>query len=350
MIDQISHYWHSQTLRLACVYLAIVMSMALIFSVVVYNVSASHIEDRTMFFEQNNLGVFEPSGKVDSRYDLEYAKKDLVSKLVLINGIILIFGGAISLVLARWTLDPIEKNVEAQTRFVSDASHELRTPLAAIQTTNEVALRRKKISEKEARRIINSNLEDVQRLQRMTSMLLQIVNSDRVINSAPTEVRMIVSRSLSDIAPKAIEKKITINDQLSGDFALAEEESASQAITILLDNAVKYSNRKDEITVSSKKRRSQIVISIQDNGPGISKEDQKKIFSRFYRTDEARARDGSGGYGLGLEIAQKIAELHGGSIELRSSPGKGSTFSLVLPLAKAKTSRSQSKDTESESN
>lgn len=110
-------------------------------------------------------------------------------------------------------------------------------------------------------------------------------------------------------------------------------------MTILLDNAVKYSSDKSNVTLtSSKYKRSLVRISVKDEGIGISRTDQDKIFNRFYRSDEARSRDDNGGYGLGLEIARNIAERHGGSIELKSRVGSGSTFSLVLPASKLKKS------------
>lgn len=140
------------------------------------------------------------------------------------------------------------------------------------------------------------------------------------------------------MAPYAVERGITIDDQTKNKLVLADMASATQALTILLDNAVKYSPPKQTVKLTTKKlRRGSWAIAVEDNGPGIDKDEQKKIFSRFYRSDKARSRhQDSGGYGLGLEIAQMIARRHGGTIELKSTPGQGSTFSLVLPSARAK--------------
>ncbi len=242
--------------------------------------------------------------------------------------------GRLVLFWRRWTLEPIERSIEAQTRFVSDASHELRTPLTAIQATNEVALRRKKLTLADAKDVIQSNLDDVLRLQRMSSMLLELAGNDHELFVAPTGVHDIVSVALTNVAAGADGKNIDIDDQTKNDMVMADAESAGQALTILLDNAIKYSPEGEQIKVHSQKKRSTVEISVTDNGPGIKREEQKKIFDRFYRSDEARTHNENAGYGLGLEIAQKIAKSHGGSIELVSTPGKGSTFSLVLQSAK----------------
>ncbi len=123
-------------------------------------------------------------------------------------------------------------------------------------------------------------------------------------------------------------------------MVLADVDSATQALTILLDNAIKYSPKHETIILKSERlRRGMWAISVQDRGPGIPKDEQKRIFTRFYRVDSSRTSGESSGYGLGLEIAQMIAKRHSGAIELKSVPGKGSTFSLVLPSSREKSNK-----------
>lgn len=340
MIEQISEFWRSQTSRLMLVYLSIIMVMSISYSVVIYFTSANQLERQLPSDSVISESQLAPMSQVSEylRMLISESKQEMVVRLYVLNLIMLIFGTAFSFMLARWTLDPIERNVEAQTRFVSDASHELRTPLTAIQTSNEVALRKKKLTLKEARTVIEQNLADVDRLQRLTTTMLELLADDRPLDLQPTSIHDIVSRSMTDVAPMAVERKIKIEDKTENKQVMADISSATQALTILLDNAVKYSPPKKKVELTtSRLRRGTWAINVIDEGPGIEKEEQKKIFTRFYRSDAARSRNGSGGYGLGLEIAQMIARRHGGSIELKSTVGKGSTFSLVLPAARSKT-------------
>lgn len=344
MIAQLTEFFNSQTSRLMLTYLGIIMAMTISFSAVIYFASAEQLERQLPLgltggsgYYVDDQGQFLPAPRVQAYIEQQITsgKHALLIRLYVLNMVMLVFGAAFSFVLARWTLEPIERNVETQTRFVSDASHELRTPLTAIQATNEVALRRKVLTIGDAREVIQSNLDDVLRLQRMTSMLLDLASDGRQPMLAPTPVHDIVSIAMTNIAAGAVSKDINIDDKTKNQLVMAESESIAQALTVLLDNAIKYSPEGSTVSLTSKKRRSMVAISVKDEGPGINKSDQKKIFDRFYRSDEARTHNQSAGYGLGLEIAQKIAKSHDGSIELVSAPGKGSTFSLLMQAAKS---------------
>lgn len=336
-MSHLGEFWQSQTSRLMLTYLAIIMAMSISFSAIIYVASVEQLERQLpRDFYVDELGRFGPTPRVQAYIQemIAAGKQELLIRLYVLNIIMLVFGAAFSFMLARWTLEPIERNIKAQTQFVSDASHELRTPLTAIQATNEVALRRKKLTLDEARETIQSNLDDVKRLQRMTSMLLELLNNRRNLVLVPTPVQDIVSQSMTDVAPSAMNRNITIDDQTDNIDVMACRETSAQALTVLLDNAIKYSPDDSTVTLKTKRQRNRIAIEVIDQGPGIAKDEQQRIFSRFYRGDESRTSNGSGGYGLGLEIAQNIAEAHDGTIELKSAPGKGSTFSLVLPAAK----------------
>lgn len=324
------------------IYLAIIMAMSIGYSTIIYFVSAVQLEQQlpqTVYEEVDGVLIANQSLESLMKQRVDDSKSELFVQLYLLNLLMLVFGAALSYILARLTLRPIERNVEAQTRFVSDASHELRTPLTAIQTANEVALRKKKLTVAEAKKIIEGNLDEARRLQRMTNMLLELLSDDYKLMLEDVSVHDIVAQAITSIAPAAVERQISIDDQTKNLQVRADESAVIQAVTILLDNAVKYSSDKSNVTLtSSKYKRSLVRISVKDEGIGISRTDQDKIFNRFYRSDEARSRDDNGGYGLGLEIARNIAERHGGSIELKSRVGSGSTFSLVLPASKLKKS------------
>jgi len=342
VITHLAEFWNSQTSRLMLTYLAIIMAMSISFSAIIYYASAEQLERQlpsglSSGYYVDDQGEFGPTPRVQAYItsQITRGKHELLIRLYVLNLIMLVFGGAFSFILARWTLEPIERNIEAQTRFVSDASHELRTPLTAIQATNEVALRRKKLTIREAREVIQSNLDDARRLQRMSSMLLELASNQSELTLMPTALHDVISQSLTDVAAAALARNISIEDKTKNEFVMADSQSTAQALTVLLDNAIKYSPENSTIMLESKRKRSMVWVSVSDNGPGIAKEDQRKVFNRFYRSDQARTHGKNAGYGLGLEIAQKIAKSHGGSIELDSTPGKGSVFSLVLHAAKA---------------
>lgn len=338
MIEQIGEFWRSQATRLMAVYLLIIMAMSVAFSTSIYFVSVDQLNQQmpgSGFVDE--MGQFVPSERIGGylRQSVATAKQELLLRLYILNLVVLVVGAAFSYLLARWTLDPIERSVAAQSRFVSDASHELRTPLTAIQTANEVALRRKKLTLKEARETLQANLDDVQRLQRLTTMLLQVAADEMPLSLQPVPVSQLITAAIASTAQSAAQRKIKVEYLADKNImAEADPDAAAQALTVLVDNAIKYSPASQTVTLTAVRRRAVVAIQVKDNGPGIPKSEQKRIFERFYRTDQARQRTGAGGYGLGLEIAQNIARHHGGSIELRSAPGRGSTFSLVLPLAK----------------
>lgn len=338
MIEQLTQFWQSQTSRLLLIYLAIIMAMSIGYSTIIYFVSAVQLEQqfpRTVYEEIDGVLIANQSLESLMEQRVADSKRELFVQLYILNLLMLVFGAALSYVLARLTLRPIERNVDAQTRFVSDASHELRTPLTSIQITNEVALRKNKLSLSEAKQIIEGNLDEVRRLQRMTNMLLELLSDDNKMMFNPVAVHDVVAQAVTSVAPTAIERQVSIDDQTKNYQIYADESAVAQAVTILLDNAIKYSSEESTVTLTSTKlRRGMVRISVEDEGIGISRSEQNKIFNRFYRSDEARSRDGNGGYGLGLEIAKSIAERHGGSVELKSRVGKGSVFSLLLPALK----------------
>lgn len=336
-------FWRRQTTRLTAIYLAVIMALSLGFSSILYFVSAAQLERQVPgdYFSDEG-GQFLPAARVQ-RYlssQVDAGKRELVVRLAVLNTVMLLFGAAISYILARKTLEPIERNDEAQTQFVSDVSHELRTPLTALQATNEVALRKKKLTIQEARQIIQSNIDDVGRMQRMTTLLLSLLSDHAALTRQTIGIHDIVSRAITTIAPQALERDIALDDTTKNLQVDVDPDAIAQVLVVLLDNAIKYSALGSTVTLSTTPKRQMVALTVADTGQGIAPEDQERIFRRFYRSDAARSRASGDGYGLGLTIAQKIVTAHGGTIELRSQLSKGSQFSLLLPLAKFKKSKS----------
>ena len=331
------------SIKLATTYLAVLMLVSFIFSVSLYRVlvielnrnyvRASQSADRFMGFRpdpvQRNLFL------VDRAQDREAGKSHILQQLLFLNLGIIAVGGVFCYVLARRTLEPIEEAHMALERFTSDASHELRTPLATMRTEIEVALMNKKMDLAGAKLLLNSNLEEVDRLTHLSERLLMLARLDE--NGLPMDkvaAQQILQDAVSALASVATAKNITLSIKAPKDdlFVMADKASLTELVIILLDNAVKYSDAKTNVVIKAAQQGKYVHLSVADQGVGIAGDDLPNIFKRFYRADTSRTGGSSHGDGLGLALAQKIANLHDTTIEVNSKPGKGSTFSLSLPL------------------
>jgi len=234
--------------------------------------------------------------------------------------------------LAGRTLKPIKDMVDEQNQFISDASHELRTPIATLRAEMEGKLLEKNISNTDARNLINSNLEELERLQKLSDGLLKLtrVPNNHIRYHERVEVFKITEKAIKKTAALAKKKKITIKNNITSLEIWGQEDSLIDLLVILLDNAIKYSPNSSIIEISAKKEGQSVIIAVTDQGMGISQTDLPHVFERFYRADKSRSQ--APGYGLGLAIAQKIAQMHMGNIKVKSQPDKGSTFEVVLPV------------------
>ena len=267
--------------------------------------------------------------------DLEAAKKKLVLNLLMVNGVILGLSALASYFLAGKTLKPIEVAMEEQKRFVADASHEFRTPLTALKTSMEVALRDKKMSLREAREVIKSNLEDIDGLQSLSNKLLSLAHyqdNGRNLVFEDVDIAEVIKKAYKKILPLAKEKSINIKLEVENQPIQANAESLEEMMLIFLDNAVKYTPEKGKVTVTTKTDKKYLFIEVKDTGIGIAKEDIPHIFNRFYRVDKSRSKINVPGFGLGLSLAKRIIEMHKGRVEVISEVGKGTTFIIRLPL------------------
>ena len=331
----------SPAVKLTIAYVAILMLISLFFSTVLYNLAANQLANslRRQYVQlqrPNGSTVIIPSGPPPAQVqeELERGKQNLFLQLVYFNAIISALSGAISYLLAKQSVRPIEEALEAQTRFTADASHELRTPLSAMQTEIEVAMRDKKLSLAEAKAQLASNLEEVAKLRKLVDGLLQLARTGangEVLNKEDVVLSSITTEAIKRVKIAAAQKKITIKNVRKRTSVSAEKESLTELLVILLDNAIKYSKANTVVAISAKRGARTVQISVTDQGIGIAKKDLDHIFERFYRTDSSRSKQSNNGYGLGLSIAAKIARLHGGSIAVKSRVKKGSTFTITLP-------------------
>ena len=328
--------------RLTLWYLAVIMLLSLFFTVVLYNVSTSELnalEVRQENLIHSHAGMMLPLGFNDVNQqriqEINDSKSHIAVNLAYFNVIILLLGGGISYLLAKRTLEPLEESMEAQKRFTADASHELRTPLTAMKSEIEVALRDHHLSASDARELLESNLEEVNKLQALSNGLLALAKQDEKAAQLPVPVQVasVVNEAVKSLQHKAkqCEVSLLVHNE-TGLMVKAESMRLHEVVAILLDNAIKYSSPKSEVTVTTEKKEESMVLSVEDKGVGIAEEDIPHIFDRFYRVDPSRSKTTVEGYGLGLSIAKKIAESYNGAIEVVSKLGEGTTFSLILPL------------------
>ncbi len=324
-------YLKKDVLRLAATYLTIIMVMSIGFSIIFYTVSTRELERRP----RGGPDLMLDSGASLQQYFDQREQESraiLALDLAIINIIAFIVGGLLSYLLAERTLRPIEENMEAQAQFVSDASHELRTPLTALRTANEVALRNKQLKLADAKKVIAENVEDIARLQSLTDSMLGLIREDHNdVMSERVLLAAVVSDAMNLVVPKALAKDITIEDSGKSLWVRGDQQQLVQLLTILMDNAIKYSPVRSMVHVSVHTKGKMAILTVKDEGVGMSSETQQQIFTRFYRADQSRSV--THGYGLGLSIAKKIVEAHKGTIHVTSQEGSGSIFTVELHLA-----------------
>jgi signal transduction histidine kinase len=328
-------------IRLTLLYLLIIMVISFFFSITLYSVSTAAISTNTGRQQMSIQRIGRGAGLLDNpdfiaerdRIAAE-ANHNILINLIYTNIAILILGGGLSYFLAGRTLAPIEEAHEAQGRFASDASHELRSPLAAMKTELEVALRDKDLSREEAIALLESNLEEVNRLKALSDGLLALArNGGETATKTVVELGQSITDAISTVQKAADKQKIVITSDISQHQRVWADKAATQELfVILLDNAIKYSEPAKTIHIEASTKGRFAIVKVEDEGIGIAPENLEKVFDRFFRADNSRTKSKTPGYGLGLALARKIAESNGGSIKASTRTTGGSTFTARLPL------------------
>jgi signal transduction histidine kinase len=325
--------FHSATLRLTAWYMAILMVLSLLFSLIVYNIASHEFQRAVGPRRPGEMQLYVDSDIVNDlrQQRIEDSSHRLIADLLAFNFFTLALGGAASYLLARRTLRPIEDALEAQSRFSSDAAHELRTPLAIMQSEIEVELRDKKASKQTHEQTLASNLEEVERLRTLTDRLLLLAgNQELPLGTVSIEDAAI--EAVNRMIPLAQAKNISIDNAVVPVNARANYDSLVDTLTVIIDNAIKYSPEGSQVSLKSATFDKIVELRVTDEGPGLSEQEQAKIFDRFYRADSARSAQHVEGHGLGLSIARRLMSLQHGSVSVQSQPGKGATFILRIPF------------------
>ena len=239
-----------------------------------------------------------------------------------------------SLYLARVSVKPLLESMQKQQSFVENASHELRTPLAVLQNRLETLFRKPEATIMESSESIASSLEEVRNMKFLTTNLLNLARRDDGIkpeigevepdffNTTFTNYEMIASENDRVFRFENRVHRTIITDKLL----------LKQLMTILFDNAVKYTEEEGDIYFEISTTERSLHLTVADNGIGISAADKKKIFDRFYRVDKARTRQ-KGGFGLGLSLAKQIVDALKGTINVKDNKPNGTIFEVKLAIS-----------------
>ena len=226
----------------------------------------------------------------------------------------------------------LKKLENLRREFVANVSHELKTPITSIKGFAETLIEGAKDDVASLDMFLNIILKESNRIESLVMDLLDLshIEQQRELETAYVNLSELAHNTVDNLQNQAKDKNIEIIDEISPDIIFkANKNKIAQVITNLLSNAINYSLENNRVIVRVYRQQSKVYLEIQDFGIGISKEEQKHIFERFYRVDKARSRD-SGGTGLGLSITKHIVEAHHGVISVKSEPNKGSTFKVTF--------------------
>ena len=238
-----------------------------------------------------------------------------------------------SLYLARVSVKPLLESMQKQQSFVENASHELRTPLAVLQNRLETLFRKPEATIMESSESIASSLEEVRNMRFLTTNLLNLARRDDGINP-----------ELGEVQPDFFNTTFTNYEMIASEnnrvfhfenrihrTIITDKLLLKQLMTILFDNAVKYTEEEGDIHFVIATTERNLYLSVADDGIGISAADKKKIFDRFYRVDKARTRQ-KGGFGLGLSLAKQIVDALKGTISVKDNKPHGTIFEVKIAI------------------
>ena len=238
-----------------------------------------------------------------------------------------------SLYLARVSVKPLLESMQKQQSFVENASHELRTPLAVLQNRLETLFRKPEATIMESSESIASSLEEVRNMRFLTTNLLNLARRDDGINPELGEVQPdFFNTTFTNYEMIASENNCVFHfENRIHRTIITDKLLLKQLMTILFDNAVKYTEEEGLIHFVIAATERNLYLSVADDGIGISAADKKKIFDRFYRVDKARTRQ-KGGFGLGLSLAKQIVDALKGTISVKDNKPHGTIFEVKIAI------------------
>lgn len=228
----------------------------------------------------------------------------------------------------------LEHLEQVRRDFIADFSHEVRTPLAGLRSAVESfelgAGRNSAEDELQLRRIMTRQLRRLERLVDDLSELTRIESGDLTLDRRPVDVRQLVDDLCEDFAERAAQRNLRFVVAGEPVSVTADALRIQQALSNLIDNAIKYGGSQSTIDIDVIAERDAALVRVRDHGDGIAPEERQRIFNRFYRVDKSRSQDVAG-TGLGLAVTRHLIRLHGGTIDVENAPGGGAAFIVRLP-------------------
>jgi len=228
----------------------------------------------------------------------------------------------------------LENLDQSRNQFVSNASHELKTPLATMKIMLETMMYQPDMPQEVRQEFMGDMNHEIDRLTGIITDLLTLTRMDNHHDALKVEeidLSGLTEETIRLLTPAAEKRNQRLESRVTPDLRMkGDRTKLNQVLYNLIDNGMKYTQDGGTIRVSLEEAAEALVWRVEDNGVGIPAEDQEHIFDRFYRVDKARSRE-TGGTGLGLSIVRQLVNMHGGTIEVRSTPGEGSCFTVKLP-------------------
>lgn len=269
--------------------------------------------------------------------DAALARQTLADVVIVIVAMIALF--VIVWILSAWIMKPIQKSWDSQRRFVSDASHELKTPLAVILANTQILLDDPQMPS-ETRTWVESTNDEASHMKALVEDLLTLARTDeaqadggakRILALSDMDLSELVDECAMEFDGVAYERGCSIESDIEPNIHLqADRTQIERAVRTLIDNATKYATKGTAVRVSLKKADKHSVLTVNNASSPMNPEDLEHIFDRFYRSDKARSREETGGFGLGLAICKGIIDAHGGTIAVTSTAQGGTTFTVTL--------------------
>lgn len=257
--------------------------------------------------------------------------RQLLNQGWMVMGLTLLIAGVMAYYLAAQAIEPIQKTYEAQANFIADASHELKTPLTGLMTRTEVALLKKQITESELKAVLKKNLASIKHLHQLIIHLLELTRIEMgqlELNLGTVDLVEMVEEIIEDVQARYPDKNIDLKQKVQVKHVRSDTTYLRQLLTVLIDNAYKYSPAQGWVMVEVVTKGKVLEIRVTDSGPGIEKARIPHIYQRFYRASSDNASES---FGLGLPLAAKLVKAFGGTIGVYSVVGQGSTFTVRLP-------------------
>lgn len=325
--------FQSSVWKLTIFYTAILALILFISSSFIYGAFSKRLENR---FKSNRTITVRTVWTAPPPPTAEQVRADLIRSILIVNGLLLGCAALLGYCLAYITVKPLQEMNEKQKRFFGDASHELRTPLSILQIDLENQLANNTITTQQHQQL-TSHLEEVTRMSTLVNNLLTLsrfdeyspdqeknftsINIIALINSLVTPLQTLAKHH-------AVELKFTNPSQTEINI-FSNTTILSQALTNIIKNSIVYNKPNGTVEITAAQNKNKTIITVVDTGIGMTAEEIQKVFDRFYRANKSRSSQISGS-GLGLSIAHSSLQYLGGTIDITSTPGKGTTTTLTL--------------------